>query len=138
MGNANLTTTNLLLGIMAAVSVFEALALVALAVLAYRVHSEVVQVLKDFEQRHLGPLVGQVNTVMATVDRILVDVHHITARVDAQSQRVNSAIQATIDRVDETADRVRVTVAERVSRVLDFVHTARIAVSSIFNGRHAA
>ena len=134
MPEANLDTTNLLLGIMAAVSVLEALLLIAVGVMAWKLYSQGMQAIHDIEQRQVAPLRARVETLMGTVDGILVDVKRVTHSVGAQSDRVNTAISTTIDRVDETADRVKHSVSSRVNRVRGLVHGARAAMGTLFNG----
>jgi hypothetical protein len=134
MPEANLDTTNLLLGIMAVVSVLEALLLVAVGVMGWKLYRQTMQAVLEIEQRQVAPLRAKVETLMGTVDGILVDVKRVTATVGAQTERVNSAISTTIDRVDETADRVKHSVAYRVGRVLGVVQGTRAAVGSLLNG----
>lgn len=133
MVEGNLDTTNLLLGIMAAVSVLEALVIVGLAVMGYRAYSTTMQMVQDIEQRHVAPLVAKVNSLMATVDGVVADVKGITSRVGAQTERVDSAIRSTIDRVDETADHVRTSVAERMQRVVGVMRGVRVAMDTLFH-----
>ena len=134
MPEANLDTTNRLLGIMAAVSVLEALLLIAVGVMAWKLYSQAVQAVHEIEQRQVAPLRARVEALMGTVDGILVDVKRVTATVGAQTERVNSAITTTIDRVDETADRVKHSVSYRMGRVRGVVQGARAAVGSLLNG----
>jgi hypothetical protein len=134
MPEANLDTTNLLLGIMATVSVLEALLLVGAGVMGWKLYRQAMQALRDLEERQVAPLRARVETLMGTVDGILVDVKRVTTSVGAQTERVNSAISTTIDRVDETADRVKHSVSYRVGRVLGVVQGARAAVGHLFNG----
>ena len=134
MPEANLDTTNLLLGIMAAVSVLEALLLIGAGVFGWKLYRQAMQAVLDIEQRQVAPLRARVETLMGTVDGILVDVKRVTATVGAQTERVNSAISTTIDRVDETADRVKHSVSYRVGRVLGAVQGARAVVGNLFNG----
>lgn len=134
MVEGNLNTTNLLLGIMAAVAVLEAVLLLAVGYMAWKLYSQMMQTVRDIEQRQIAPLMARVNTLMTTVDGILVDVKGITTRVGEQTERVNSAITSTIDRVDETADRVRHSVADRVQRVLGMVQGVRSALGTLLNG----
>jgi methyl-accepting chemotaxis protein len=137
MTAGNLDTTNLLLGIMAAVSVLQALVLIGLGVMAYRLYTQAMRTVREVEERQIAPLVAKVNTLMIRVDSVLVDVKDITSRVTQRTESVDAAIRHTIDRVDETAGRVRSSVSARVNRVLTLVHTARLAVDSFFhNGRH--
>ena len=134
MMEGNLNTTNLLLGIMAAVSVLEALLLIAVGVMAWKLYSQTMETVREIEQRQVAPLAAKVQTLMSTVDGILVDVKGITSRLNEQSERVNTAISTTIDRVDETADRVKTSLAYRVQRVASLVQGMRAAVGSLFNG----
>jgi hypothetical protein len=134
MPEANLDTTNLLLGIMAAVSVLEALLLVTVGIMAWKLYNQAMRTVHEVEQRQIAPLRAKVETLMGTVDGILIDVKRVTATVGTQTERVNSAISTTIDRVDETADRVKHSVAYRVGRVVGLVNGARAAVGSLFNG----
>lgn len=134
MPEVNLDTTNLLLGIMAAVSVLEALLLIAVGVMALKLYRQAMQTVQEIEERQVAPLRARVEALMGTVDGILVDVKRVSESVGAQTERVNSAISTTIDRVDETADRVKHSVSYRVGRVLGLVQGARAAVGSLFNG----
>jgi uncharacterized protein YoxC len=134
MIEGNLDTTNLLLGIMAAVSVLEALVLIAVGVMALKLYRETLKTVQEIEQRQIAPLAAKVHTLMGTVDGILVDVKGITARFNQQTERVNSAISTTIDRVDETADRVKTSLAYRVQRVAGIVQGVRAALGGFFNG----
>ena len=81
-------TTNLLLGIMAAVSVIEALLLIAVAVGAYRIYAGAMRTMGECETRHIVPLAARVDATMATVDEILADVKAITGRVGERTERV--------------------------------------------------
>jgi methyl-accepting chemotaxis protein len=138
MNAGNLDTTNLLLGIMAAVSVLEVLLLIGVGIMAYRLYSQTMQTVREIEARQIAPLVARVNTLMTRVDAILADVKDVTARVSDRTERVDTAIRTTMNRVDETAGRVRSTVSSRVNRVLTLVHTARAAVDGFFHhGRRA-
>jgi len=134
MIEGNLDTTNLLLGIMAAVSVLQALALIAAGIMGWRLYRQVMQTVRELEERQVAPLVAKVDTLMTSVDGILMDVKSITSRLGQQTERVNSAISSTMDRVDETADRVKTSVAQRVQRVVGLVHGVRAALGTLFNG----
>jgi hypothetical protein len=133
MNAGNLDTTNLLLGIMAAVSVLEALVLIGVGVMAYRLYGQAMRTVRDIEARQITPLVARVDALMTRVDAILADVKDVTARVSDRTERVDAAIRQTMGRVDETAGRVRSSVSSRVNRVLTLVHTARAAVDGFLN-----
>ncbi len=138
MPAGNLDTTNLLLGIMAAVSVLEALLLIAVGIFAYRLYAQAMQAVREVEQRQVAPLVAKVNVLMDRVDGILGDVKEVTTRVTKQTERVDLAIHGTMERVDETAARVRSSVASRLGRVFALAHGVRCAMDGIFNGRRAS
>jgi len=127
----DLHTTNVLLGIMAAVSVLEALLLIGAGVGGFLVYRKVMQTVTDLEVRQIAPL-------RVKVDAILADVQAITARVSQQTERVNHAISGTFDRVDGTADRVRTSVRDRVSQVAGIARGVRAVVMSVLQDRTAA
>jgi hypothetical protein len=120
----DLHTTNVLLGIMAAVSVLEALLLIGAGVGGFIAYRKVMQVVADLEQRQVAPLRHK-------VDAILADVQAITARVSQQTERVDHAITGTFDRVDETADRMRSSVRERMYQVVGVVRGVHAAIMSV-------
>ena len=120
---AGLETTNLLLGIMAIVSVIEGLVLIGLAVAGFMAYRRVMQLFDELEARHVAPLTARANA-------ILDEVREIAHRVHERTERVDAAIQSTIDRVDGTADRVRSTVQDRASRVVGIVRGIRTAIES--------
>jgi len=127
MNAGNLDTTNLLLGIMAAVSVLEALVLIGVGFMAYRLYTHAMQTIREIESRQVAPLVVRVNALMDRVDGILGDVKEVTTRVSDRTERVDAAIRNTTS-----------SVSSRVNRVLTLVHTARAAVDGFFhNGRRA-
>jgi hypothetical protein len=120
----DLHTTNVLLGIMAAVSVLEALVIIGAGVGGFLAYRKVVQLVGDLEREQIAPL-------RQKVDAILGDVQAITARVSQQTERVDHAITGTFDRVDETADRMRSTVRERVYQAVGVVRGVRAAIMSV-------
>jgi hypothetical protein len=123
----NLETTNLLLGIMAAVSVLEAVALVGAGVAGFLAYRKVMTLVEGLEQRQIVPLLAQVNTILA-------DVKGVTSRVSEETERADHAIRGTIDRVDEAAVRVRSTVRVRASRLVGIVRGIRVAIEALLSG----
>ena len=117
----DLSTTNTMLGIMAAVSVLEALLILGVGFAAYRVYSKVITLVNDLEARQVAP-------AMARVNAILDDVKEVSSKVKEETQRVDSAIRTTMDRVDDTADRVRSNVRAKTSRIVGIVRGARVAL----------
>ena len=128
--SGELGTTNLILGIMAAVSVLEALAIIGLGIGGYLVYRRVMDVVDGLETRQVAP-------AMARVNAILDDVRDVTAKVKEETERVDQAIHRTMDRVDDTADRVRSNVRAKTSRVVGFVRGLRVAMESMLHSRAA-
>lgn len=120
----NLDTTNLLLGIMAAVSVLEALVLIGIGVGGFIVYRRVMQLVTDLEMRQIVPL-------REKVDAILLDVKSVTARVSQQTERVDHAISGTIHRVDETAGHIKGSVREKVNQMVGVLRGIRAVITSI-------
>ena len=100
MNARNLDTTNLLLGIMAAVSVLEALVLIGVGFMAYRLYTHAMQTIREIEARQVAPLVVRVNALMDRVEGILADVKDVTTRVSDRTERVDAAIRSTISSRD--------------------------------------
>jgi hypothetical protein len=126
----DLHTTNLLLAIMAAVSVLEGLALIGVGVAGFVMYRRAMQLVADLEARQIAPL-------REKVDSILTDVQSITARVSKQSERVDQAVSGTIERVDETAARVRAGVYDRVSQAVGVVRGVRAVIISMLRSRES-
>jgi hypothetical protein len=125
-----LGTTNLWLGIMAVVSVLEAILIVGLGVAGYLVYTRVMELVNGIESRQIAP-------AMLRVNAILDDLKDVTAKVKEETERVDDAIHRTIHRVDDTADRVRSNVRAKTSRVVGFVRGLRVAMDTMFNSRAA-
>jgi hypothetical protein len=122
----DLHTTNILLGIMAAVSVLEALLVIGMGIGGFIAYRRVMQLVTDLEGRQIAPL-------REKVDAILLDVKSVTARVSQQSERVDHAISGTMERVDETADRVRSSVRDKVAQAVGVVRGVRAILVSILH-----
>jgi hypothetical protein len=125
-----LGTTNQLLGIMAVVSVLEALVIIGMGVAAFIAYRRVNDLINGLEMRQIAPLTVRVNA-------ILDDVKVVTAKVKEEAERVDVAIHRTIDRVDDTADRVRSNVRAKTSKVVGLVRGLRVALETIMQSRAA-
>jgi hypothetical protein len=129
--SGELGTTNLLLGIMAVVSVLEALAIIGMGVAGFTVYRKVMELVAGLETRQVAP-------AMIRVNAILDDVRDVTAKVREETVRVDHAIHTTIGRIDDTAERVRSNVREKTSRVVGFIRGLRVALESVMATRHHA
>jgi len=125
---ANLGTTNLLLGIMAAVSVLEALLLVGVGVAGFLVYRRVMTIINELEARQIAP-------AMARVNAILDDVKHVSTKVKDEAERVDTALRTTMDRVDDTAERVRSNVKAQTGRLVGILRGARVAIETMMSAR---
>jgi hypothetical protein len=129
--SGELGTTNLILGIMAAVSVLEALLVIGMGIAGFMVYRRVMDLVNGLETRQVAP-------AMARVNAILDDIKGVTSKVKEETERVDQAIRTTIDRVDDTADRVRYNVRAKTSRVVGFIRGLRVAMESLLHTRHEA
>jgi hypothetical protein len=128
MVTGNLDTTNLLLGILAAVSVLEALVLIGAGVGGYLAYRRVMGLVNELEAKHVAP-------AMVRVNAILDDVKGVTNKVKEETERVDRAIHTTMDRVDETADRVKSNVRDKASQLVGLIRGLRNAIESLFGSR---
>jgi hypothetical protein len=124
----NLDTTNLLLGIMAAVSVLEALLLIGVGVAGFLVYRRVMALVNELEARQIAP-------AMARVNAILDDVKQVSTKVKDEAERVDTALRTTMDRVDDTADRVRSSVKAQTGRLVGVLRGARVALETMMGAR---
>jgi hypothetical protein len=123
---SELGTTNLLLGIMAAVSVLEALVIIGIGVAGFMAYKKVMEVVNGIETRQVAP-------AMARVNAILDDVKAVSAKVKEETERVDQAIHSTMDRIDTTADRVRYNVRAKTSRFVGFIRGLRVAIEGMLH-----
>jgi hypothetical protein len=129
--SGELGTTNLLLGIMAAVSVLEALVMIGMGVAGFMAYRKVMVLVRGIETRQVAPAVARVNA-------ILDDVKTVTAKVREETERVDHAIHTAVNRIDDTADRMRSTVRATTSAVVGFVRGLRGAIDAMLHSQHHA
>ena len=127
--STELGTTNLLLGIMAAVSVFEALVIIGVGVAGFLAYRKVMALVDGIETRQVVPAMTRVNS-------ILDDVKTVTAKVKEETERVDHAIHTTLDRIDDTAGRVRSSVRAKTSTVVGLVRGLRVAIACMLHSQH--
>jgi hypothetical protein len=122
--SGNLGTTNLLLAVMAAASVLEALLMVGVGIAAFIVYRRVTDLVSGLEARHVAPAMRRVNA-------ILDDVQRVSAQVREETERVDHAIRSTMDRVDDTAERVRSNLRARTNWVVGAIRGLRVAIEGV-------
>jgi hypothetical protein len=125
-----LGTTNLLLGIMAAVSVLEALVIIGVGIAGFVVYRKITALVERGMVLANGIEARQVAPAMMRVNAILDDVKDVTATVKSETERVDQAIHTTIDRIDDTAGRVRSNVRAKTSKLVALVRGARMAIET--------
>jgi hypothetical protein len=125
----DLQTTNTALIIMAVVSVLEAVVLIGIAVGGFLVYRRVMQLVTELEARQIAP-------IREKVDAILGDVKAVTARVNSEAERVDTAIHGTIDRVDHTAEHLKSSVMDKVNHAAGVVRGIRAAIASVLQTEH--
>jgi hypothetical protein len=122
--SADLATTNLMLGIMAAVSLLEAVAIAGMGIAGFSIYRRMSAMLDTLDERHLTP-------TMVRVNAILDDVKVVTATVKDETARVDHAIANTMDRIDDAAVRVRTNVRAKTSRVVGIVRGIRAVIEGL-------
>ena len=96
MIEGSLATTNVLLGILAAVSVFEAIALVVTLAVGVRMYRRTRALALDL-QRQVRELVARVNGLAVAVEDVVADVKVVTARTAAGAERAHAALGMVAD-----------------------------------------
>jgi hypothetical protein len=117
----NLDTTNVMLAIIAAVSVIQGLVLLGVGIAAFKLYRAATGTMREIDEKRVQPLV-------AKVDGILTQVHHLADRVQKRADKVEAAIDDTVGRVDVTATRVKSSVNDTVHKVSDAVTGIRSAI----------
>lgn len=82
----DLTTTNVLLGIMAAVSLLEAIAVLGAIVAIALIYRQVTRLVSGIEERQIAPAAARVNA-------ILDDVKGVTSTVTQQAGRLDHVLE---------------------------------------------
>jgi len=88
----DLATTNLFLGVMAVVSLFQALAVLGVFVAGFLVFRRLLHVIDAIEERQVAPAVARVNA-------ILDDVKGVTSTVKEEAERVDRVVRCAADAV---------------------------------------
>lgn len=123
--DASLDTTNVMLGIIAAVGVLEAIVLIAVGAGAFIVYRRATRLIATIQERQIEPIVRRVHAVLD-------DVQAVSGTVREQTHRVDQAIQSTVDRVDETTERVSSNVRLASRYVVGVMRGTRVAIETIF------
>ena len=128
--DGSLGTTNILLGIMAAVSALQGLLLIGACIAGWKLYRQTTELMSLVEARHVAP-------TMARVHGILDHVHAVTERMRDDTAQVERAIRHTIDRVDGTAQRVKADVRVKTSWIIGAVRGVTVALQELLRDRPA-
>jgi hypothetical protein len=85
----DMSTTNVYLGIIAVVSLLEAIVIIGAAVAAILLVRQIGRIVSDLEERQVAPAMSRVNA-------ILDDVKGVTATVKTETGRINGLIEWAI------------------------------------------
>lgn len=121
-------TTNLLLAVMAAVSVLEGLLIIGLGIAAWKAYARITALVEGLEARHIAPAMIKVNS-------ILDEARIVTTHLREETERVQRGIQHTIDRVDHTAHRMRDDVRAKTSWIVGTIRGVRAAMLDLFRSQ---
>jgi hypothetical protein len=103
----DLTTTNVLLGIMAAVSLLEGFAVLGALLAGLLVYRRVMQVVNSVEERQVAPAVARVNAILDDVKGVTSTVREETGRVQDLMDWILEAINRKRGRAhDKPSSRV--------------------------------
>ena len=89
----DLTTTNILLGIMAFVSLLQAFAVVGVFVAGFLLYRRVMDVVGGIEERQVAPAMSRVNAILDDVKDVTTIVHAETSRIGALLQWLFEALR---------------------------------------------
>lgn len=131
--NVDLTTTNVLLGILAGVQVLWLLGAVAGAMYARRMLTRVEDTVARLEREHIAPL-------KTRAERILSDVSQVTGRVQHRSATVEAGLSTSFHAAERQVRRVADAVgllARETTAVASGVRAAVSAVASPSTTPHA-
>jgi hypothetical protein len=135
---ADLHTTNLLLGIMAGVAVLQVLVLIAAGIAGFRMYRRVDALVSAIEARHVAPAMARVNALLdqtkTGVLDVLDNVKGVTSTIRDETDRVDQALHNTVERVDRTVNRMRSNVRATTVRVAALVRGLRVMVERLRSG----
>jgi uncharacterized protein YoxC len=120
----DLSTTNLLLGIIAGVQTIFLLGVIVALLYVRRTVTQVQATVRDLEREHVRPLRAQ-------AERILGDVSRISARVEAQAARLDGSLSESIDAAERQVQRVRSAVHAVTRETTAVASGVRAAVAAV-------
>jgi len=126
--DGSLETTNILLGVMAAVSAIEGLLLIGLCIAGWKLYRTVTTLASTVEERHIAPTLARVHVMVDEISQV-------ARRMRDETDQVERAVRHTIDRVDGTARRVKADVRSKTSWVVGAVRGLTVALQELLRER---
>jgi Asp-tRNA(Asn)/Glu-tRNA(Gln) amidotransferase B subunit len=140
----DLSTTNILLGIMAAVSLIEAAALIVAGIMGMRMYRELNEQIRTIEQRHVAPLTAKAlplleegrtlaeegKVLAAEAKALMQSAQRIALRVEHSTSRMDEAVQDTMDKAEQAVDKVQGGVRKTAGTVIGVVRGVRTAIET--------
>jgi hypothetical protein len=114
--DSSLGTTNLLLGVMAAVSLLQAMVLVGAATAAWKLYHRTLEAVAD-ARRQVEPLAARVGEIADRLDGVARDVRHVSSSVAAATTRAETVIDTAATIVGGGLDGIRASAAKRTLRL---------------------
>jgi hypothetical protein len=134
----DLSTTNTLLGVMAGVSLVQAILLVVAGIAGFRMYSRLTTLVDTLETRHVAPAMARVNSLIDVTQKgvhsVLDDVKGVTMTIKDETDRVDRALHQTADRVDHTVSRLRGNVRAKAIRVGGLMRGVRVMIETLQSG----
>jgi hypothetical protein len=131
----DLTTTNWILGVIAFVSVLEAIALIGAGVFGWRAYRELMAQIRVIQTRHAAPLASKAEALMGRVVVIADKVDRITDRIDLGTERVQDAVHATARSAEAAISKVNGSVRRTADVAVAAAKGIRAAVDAFTNAR---
>jgi hypothetical protein len=127
--DSSLGTTNLLIGIMAAVSVLQAVLFTGVVVAAWRLYVKSFEALAGARQQ-IEPVVARVNEFAERLDGIADDLKSVTSRVASAAALAESAVGTVAEVVSYGAGGATASVARKTLRIYGIARGLRAAYRS--------
>ncbi len=116
----DLTTTNVLLAVLATASVVQAIVFIGAGIAALRAYRAFMTLAAGIEARQVAP-------VVAVVTRILEDVRAITATMRHGTARVDDAVSTAVRGAENVASHLQLTLRRRVEAIAGLSRGLRAA-----------
>ena len=129
MTDSALDTTNVLLGIMAAVSVLEAIAMIVVLAVVIRLYRQTIAVVRDV-QRQIAPLAARVDDLAAVAGSALADVKSVTSRTAAGAEGVDAAVRTAMNLAGTAAGTAGSSIGRKAVGVIGIIKGVRAAYQS--------